>query len=186
MAGPRTIRRFGRTYAEFDPDGIGGGPPTWVLSSSGGGSGTGSSASPSGTFTPAPATPGGALPVCDAGAPLYYTAPGRLDLALAADAPAGAAVGTPAPYLVAGLAADDARDGQMVGVVSDGQVSRTDWTPVLGVPDLVPGARYYLSEITAGKLTAQCPSTAGATVVCVGQALSERALEVEINLIARL
>lgn len=179
MAAPRTIRRFGRTYEEFDPDGVGGGPSTWVLSSAGGGSGSGSSASPTGTFSPAA---GAAVRTCNAGSALYFITAGRLDLALAVDALAGA----PGPYLVAGLASADAIDGQMVGVVSDGQVSRADWSPVTGSHDLVPGARYYLSVTTPGMLQLACPSTTGSWVVCVGQAMSERALDVEINLIARI
>lgn len=183
MAAPRTIRRFGRTYEEFDPDGVGGGPSTWVLSSAGGGTGSGSSASPTGTFSPAA---GAAVRTCNAGNALYFISGGRLDLAMGVDALAGAAAGAPAPYMVAGLASADAIDGQMVGVVSDGQVSRADWSPVAGSRDLVPGARYYLSVATPGLLQLACPSTPGTWVVCVGQALSERALDVEINLIARI
>lgn len=183
MAAPRTIRRFGRTYEEFDPDGVGGGPSTWVLSSAGGGTGSGSSASPTGTFSPAASA---AVRTCTAGNALYFISAGRLDLAMGVDAIAGAAAGAPPPYMVAGLASADASDGQMVGVVSDGQVSRADWSPVAGSRDLVPGARYYLSVATPGLLQLVCPSTPATWVVCVGQALSERALDVEINLIARI
>jgi hypothetical protein len=183
LAAPRTIRRFGRTYEEFDPDGVGGGPSTWVLSSAGGGSGSGSSASPSGTFSPAG---GGPLAACIAGNALYFRIPGHLDLAIGIDAAAGGVIGAPPPYMVAGLASADAIDGQLVGVVSDGQVSRADWSPVAGSHDLVPGARYYLSVGTPGMLQLACPSMPASWVVCVGQAVSERALEVELNLIARI
>jgi hypothetical protein len=184
LAAPRTISRFGRTYVEFDPDGGGGGPSTWVLAAAGGGAGAAiGSGAPGGTFSPPPPPPGGTGSACQVGMALFFTTPGKLDLALAMDA---TIPGQPAPYQVAGLASIDAVDGQLVGLISDGQISRADWTPVAGGPDLVPGARYYLSSSSAGWLQLACPSGVGATVVCVGQALSERVLEVEINLIARL
>jgi hypothetical protein len=114
---------------------------------------------------------------------LYFKAPSILDLALAVDAPTP---GVPAPYGVAGLANADATPGQAVGLISDGRLSELDWSAVVGAKDLVPGARYYLSDLNPGQLMLTCPTGAGFSVVSVGQALSERTLEVEINLIARL
>lgn len=181
MAAPRTIERFGRTYVEFDPDGAGGGPSTWVLSSGGGGSGSGSSGSTSGTFLP-----GDSAAICNTGSPLYFIATSQLDLALGVDALPGAPAGAAAPYLVCGLAAENATSGQLVGVITDGQVSRTDWSQVCGSVDLIAGARYYLSVTTPGMLQLACPSTPGNWVVCAGQAVSARALDVEIDYIARI
>ena len=164
---------------EFDPDGSGGGPATWILGSAGAGAGSGSSSAPSGIFTPAIGGPG----LLKAGMAVYFKAPGVLDLALAVDAAPAAPA---APYQVVGLANAETSGGQAVGMTVDGQLSLTDWTAVVGAIDLVPGARYYLSARDPGQLVLSCPSGVGTSVVSVGQALSERTLEVEINLIARL
>lgn len=177
MATARTINRFGRTYVEYDPDGAGGGPPTWILGSPGAGSGSGPSAGPSGVFTPAVA--GGSA---RAGQPLYFKAPAVLDLAQAIDAPTGAAH----PYQVAGLAAIDANGGEQVGLITDGQVSLSDWNFVTGTSQLTVGTRYYLSQAAAGMLSETCPSAAGTTVISVGQAISPSTLEVEITFMVRL
>jgi hypothetical protein len=179
LATPKTISRFGRTYEEFDPDGGGGGPATWILSTSGNGSGsgTGGSSLPSGVYTPAVSAP------AMTGMALYFTAPNTLDLAVGREPTVS---GAPAPYMVVGLANADATTGQAVGLISDGQLSKVNWTDVVGARDLVPGARYYLSAVVPGMLQSSCPTAPGTIVVAVGQALSERALEVEINLIARL
>lgn len=113
---------------------------------------------------------------------MYFSGLTTLDLALALD---GAATG-PHPYVVAGLASMDATAGQVVGFVSDGQVSLSDWSAVVGQKELVPGQRYYLSARNPGMLTSICPTAPGETVVSVGSAVSATQFEVEINLMVRL
>lgn len=117
------------------------------------------------------------------GMALYFKAPATLDLALAVDALSAALA---APYLVAGLANADATVAETVGLITDGRLSLADWSAVTRTKDLVPGARYYLSDLFPGELSLGCPTTAGSSVVSVGQGLSERTLEIEIDLIARL
>lgn len=178
MATPRTINRFGRIYVEYDPDGTGGGPPTWILGSAGPGSGGGPTTGLTGAFTPAAA---GAT--ARAGSPLYFKAPGVLDLAQAIDSGAG---GTVHPHQVVGLAQADANSGELVGLITDGQLALGDWNFIAGTATLEVGQRYYLSQAAAGMLTASCPSAIGTTVVSVGQAVSPTTLEVEINVMVRL
>lgn len=179
MATARTITRFGRTYAEYDPDGTGGGPSTWVLSSAGAGpAGAPGSGQTTGSFTPAvPAT------TAKAGMAVFFNGTGTIDLALAKDATAPA---TAHPYEVAGLLAADATNGQIVAVITDGQVSQADWLAVTGAAVLEVNKRYFLSDATPGMLTTTCPAAVGSTVVCVGQAISQQTLDVEVNLLVKL
>lgn len=176
----RTISRFGRSYIEFDPDGAGaGGPSTWILTTPGAGASGGIGSKPSGVFTPVSPTATVAI-----GAALYFKAPGVLDLALAADS--GVAGSRVHPYQVAGLAANTAVNGALVSLITDGQVTMADWTALVGTADLDVGQRYYLSELRLGGFSVTPPTALGATVVSVGQAISQRTLEVEINVMVRL
>jgi hypothetical protein len=178
LATARTINRFGRTYVEFDPDGTGGGPATWILGSAGAGSGSGPTVGPSGVFTPAVTGK-----VCRAGNPLYFKSAGVLDLAQAIDSVPPGGVH---PYQVSGLASFDANTGEQVGLITDGQLSLSDWIFIAGTTTLTVGARYYLSQAAAGMLTDSCPSAPGTTVISVGQAISPSTLEVEITFMVRL
>lgn len=173
----RTIIRFGRVYTEYDPDGLGGGTSTWILSSPGGGSGEGTSEA-SGTLVPA--TPGTEL---KAGMAVYMPEAGHLDLALAVDAGGGAEVD---PFRVIGLATMDATTGQSVSVVTDSQLRLIDWTAVTGTEYLVAGRTYYLSKTDPGQLQLTAPEGAGVTVVSVGRAVDQRTFEVEVNTLVRL
>ena len=178
----RTISRFGRSYTEYDPDGPGvGGPSTWILAAPGAGSGGGIGSNPSGLYTPAA---GGAGQPVITGMPLYYSAPNTLDLAQAIDSPTPGA--SAHPYQVAGLAASGVIAGAQVSLITDGQITLADWTPLIGKADLDVGQRYYLSATGAGLLSAKPPTAGKSTVVSVGQAISQRTLEVEINVMVRL
>lgn len=177
MAAARQITRFGRTFVEYDPDGPGGGPPTWILAAAGPGSGGGPSGVTNGLFKSA--TPGA---VVRTGMALYFSSQTEVDLAVASDATGGGA----SPYLVAGLANMDAFNGQLVGLISDGQLTLGDWTQVTGAANLDTGKRYYLSNGHEGQVQPFCPTTPGSTVVCVGQAVSPLTLEVEIDVMVRL
>lgn len=114
---------------------------------------------------------------------VFFTAAGAIDLAIAKDATAPATIH---PYEVAGLAAADATNGQIIGLITDGQLSLADWVAVTGTATLEVNKRYYLSDMAAGMLTATCPASVGSTVVCVGQAVSQQTLDVEINLMVHL
>jgi hypothetical protein len=177
LATARTITRFGRTFVEFDPDGTGGGPPTWILGNAGPGASGGASSTPNGLFTPATASA-----VAHLGTPLFYRSATEVDIAQAIDGPAGG----PHPYEVAGLANAEALNGQPVGLISDGQMVMADWTQVTLQRTLDVGKRYFLDATGPGLLTSTCPSGAGSTVVVVGQAMSPTTLEIEINVMVRL
>lgn len=170
----QVITRFGRTYTEYNP---GGGPSTWILTAPGAGGGSEES-DPSGTFTPADSET-----ELKAGMALYMPEPGELDLALAVDGAPGQSV---EPFRVIGLSSMDAVADQVVTVVTDRQVRRTDWTVVTGAVDLLAGRTYYLSSTVPGALQATAPQGEGVTVVSVGRATDERTLDVEINIHVRL
>lgn len=173
----QTISRFSRVYVNFDPDGAGtGGPPVWVLGSAGDGT-SGTSVLSTGVYQPAVGNA-----VAEVGVPLYFRSPGVLDLAQARDGSGGGVQ----PYQVVGLAAASTSAGGTVGLITDGRISRRDWTSLTGSKALEPGQRYYLSPGYAGRLQSVCPSNRGDTVISVGQALSIEVLEVEITYIARL
>ena len=194
MVAGRTISRFGRTFEAYDPDGSGGGPSTWILSSAGAGGGAAATgAAQSGLFTPSAAVGGGAAAVAKAGMALYLSAPPAtpgspvaVDLAVAIDAlPVPGVATPPAPWRVVGLAGQEAVSGQLVGLVTDGQLALADWSAVTGTVSLTVGATYYLGDSIRGQLQDRCPTTAGSTVVSVGVATAPQILEVEINFIVR-
>jgi hypothetical protein len=64
--------------------------------------------------------------------------------------------------------------------ISEGQITRADWTPLIGAPTLTAGATYYLSSDVPGQLTIVAPTTSGQYVVLVGRAVSNLSLDIEI------
>lgn len=86
---------------------------------------------------------------------------------------------------VAGLVKDTSiAAGASGSVQTDGvfTASTAQWDAVTGgTGGLTPGAIYYLSAGTAGRLTATAPSSTGEFVSRVGKALSTTALEITIQ-----
>jgi hypothetical protein len=160
----RLISRFGRTYAFYQPGGSG--PATWILAGPGGlaeGSG-----GPASHATLAPDAP----IFTQAGHAVRMLASGELQLARA-DSYENA--------VVVGLVISGSVPGEITSFTTDGQISRGDWTPIIGAPALVPGTRYFLSPTNLGRLVAQ-PPLRPHYLVPVGRAVSATTLEVELNL----
>lgn len=107
-----------------------------------------------------------------AGQPVYVKANTHVDLAKADAA---------ATCKVAGLATETKSTGHAVKYISDGKQTLADWTAIVGVAALTPGADYYLSKTTVGQLTTVAPLTVGEYVVRVGRAVSTTILDVEIS-----
>jgi hypothetical protein len=105
------------------------------------------------------------------GRPLYLTGAGHLLLAQA-DAVGSAGV--------AGLAYRGAEAHVTAEYISEGQVTRSDWSPITGTAALVAGANYFLSPSVGGQLTPIAPTAAGQFVVRVGRAVSTLVLDIEI------
>lgn len=165
----RQINRFTRTYEEFDPDGTGGGPPTWVLASPGGGVGVG--AIVNGTSGVLAASVGTvAVPI---GSALAINSAGELILADANRYDTSVCVG---------LALTSATGGNVCSYSIDGQLSLADWTAVAGTALLQPGKRYFLDPAAPGRLTVHCPARRGVYAAPVGTAISQTLLDIEINL----
>jgi len=83
---------------------------------------------------------------------------------------------------VAGLAAEAVGSGNTGNMLADGVLTLTtiQWDAVTGqTGGLTPGANYFLSEATAGQLTATAPTTG--FVVRVGHALSDTEFEIEVQ-----
>ena len=102
---------------------------------------------------------------------LYVPSNGHVDLAQADALSTTRAVGLAFEAVVA------TNTGEYI---TEGQITRVDWTAVTGTSTLVPGAYYYLSPTTAGGLTTTAPTTSGQYVVVVGRALTTGTLDVEI------
>jgi hypothetical protein len=83
--------------------------------------------------------------------------------------------------LADGIAYSAADSGHACQFITDGQITLTDWTAIVGTTLLTPGARYFLSPDTAGMLTTACPDTTGLNVQCLGKAMSTEILSVEIQ-----
>lgn len=74
---------------------------------------------------------------------------------------------------------------QLDGIMT---ASETEWNAVTeeGSGGLTEGARYFISEITAGKITTTAPSVAGETVVQIGVAVSSTQLKITDTLQVKL
>lgn len=107
------------------------------------------------------------------GSPVYISAAASFQLARAN------ALGT---VEVFGLVRDPAIAAAAVGnVQTDGGLVATtaEWDLITGqTGGLTPGAIYFLSSATAGKLTTTAPSASGEFVLRVGQASSTTSLEI--------
>lgn len=105
------------------------------------------------------------------GQPIYVSGNNTVDLAKADNVTTAEAVG----LVLTGATAGD--DGEWI---AEGSVVKLDWTAITGSAALTPGSTYYLSEITAGMLSASAPTTRGNYVVRVGKALSTTKIDIEI------
>ena len=107
------------------------------------------------------------------GQPVYIAGGDTVDLALA-DAKATAGV--------IGLVLDASIASSDIGtILTDGILTSTDWTAVVGAATLTVGSVYFLSDVTAGTLTTTAPTTTGSFVTRVGTAISTTTLEVTIS-----
>lgn len=107
------------------------------------------------------------------GQPVYIQGANTVDLALA-DAKATSGV--------IGLVSDASIDSSVVGtILTDGILTSTDWTAVVGAATLTVGSVYFLSDVDAGMLTTTAPTTTGSFVTRVGTAISTTTLEVTIS-----
>lgn len=106
------------------------------------------------------------------GQPLYLLSNGHLRRAIASSRATAA---------VCGLAAAPAAVGIGAHYQTEGVIERSDWTPITGSTDLMPGQPYFLSPSEPGRLTPIAPIAVGQVVVMVGQALSARTFDVEVQ-----
>lgn len=107
------------------------------------------------------------------GQPVYIQGADTVELALA-DAKATSGV--------IGLVSDASIDSSAVGtILTDGILTSTDWTAVVGEATLTAGSVYFLSDTVAGTLTTTATTTAGSFVTRVGTAISTTTLEVTIS-----
>ena len=86
---------------------------------------------------------------------------------------------------VLGLAETNGTANGTMNVLSDGRITQSDWSSVIGSTSLTPGAQYYLST-SAGQLTTTPPSGISDAVVTCGTAVTTTTLDIEINEIAVL
>lgn len=76
-------------------------------------------------------------------------------------------------------------DFQVDGIL---EATTGEWNAVTeeGAGGLTEGARYFISEITAGKITTTAPSTAGETITQIGVALTDTKLKIMDTLTVKL
>lgn len=106
------------------------------------------------------------------GMALYVPSDGHVELGLA-DADATSRI--------IGLANENVTASSSGGYVTEGQITKSDWTTVVGTMLLVPGAYYYLSETSAGQLTTTAPTSDGEYVMAVARGLTTQMLDIEID-----
>lgn len=83
------------------------------------------------------------------------------------------------PLSAVGLVTTDRADTEVGTVQTDGVITLTDWTAVIGSVYLASNATYYLST-TAGMLTTTPPSGNGQIVQVIGRAMSPTILDISI------
>lgn len=105
------------------------------------------------------------------GQPVYVSGNGTVDAALADNVTTSEVVG---------LVLVGASSGNQGVILTEGSVTKADWTAVTGSASLVPATTYYLSDASAGTLTGTAPVTRGNYVVRVGKALSTTVMDIEI------
>ena len=82
---------------------------------------------------------------------------------------------------VCGFTAEDGTPNFAVGCLTRGQITRADWTPITGTPELEPGKDYYLSPDLAGTMTPEAPTLMGHYVVSLGKAVTLNTFDVSIG-----
>jgi hypothetical protein len=85
----------------------------------------------------------------------------------------------PTTAICFGIAREDVTAGNTGEYQSEGQLSVTDWTPVIGSANLTPGVVYYL-DTSDGQMTSTPPTGAGNHIVRIGIATNTTTLELEI------
>jgi hypothetical protein len=106
------------------------------------------------------------------GNPIYLKSNGQ---ALPAQANSAAKV------QVVGLAISDTLTTFTCPYFSEGQIDRNDWTDIADVVLLTPGAVYFLSADSAGKITTVATTLAGQYVVYIGRAITATKLDITIS-----
>lgn len=107
------------------------------------------------------------------GTPLYMPATGHV---------ANAQANTLSHAHLLGLSINEVTATLTCQYLTEGQVTRSDWTPITGVADLSPGVVYYLDAAAPGRLTQTAPTNVGQLVVRAGRAVSARSFDIEIDL----
>lgn len=82
---------------------------------------------------------------------------------------------------VCGFTTQDAGPNSPIVVVTRGQVTRADWTPITGEEFLEPGVDYFLSPNVAGQITTNAPTQVTQFVVPLGKAVSPTTFDVNIE-----
>lgn len=82
---------------------------------------------------------------------------------------------------VVGLSIVNCIIGEDCIYITQGRLSLSDWTNIIGEMKLIPGRCYFLSMQEIGKLTSVAPSSRGDTVVQVGRAQSTETLSISIE-----
>jgi len=105
------------------------------------------------------------------GQPVYSSSAGGCDLAKADAASTKKVIGLVEAASIASSASGS--------IITDGILSSANWTSVIGAATLTSGAVYYLSEATAGEMTATAPATG--FVVEIGVALSTTDFSLDVK-----
>lgn len=105
-----------------------------------------------------------------AGTVIYVKSNGHIDRALADALPESSAMG---------LLYTDVSEGHTGYYITEGRITKTDWTAITGTAMLTPGAMYFVSPTVAGGLTTNAP-TAG-YVVHAARATSSQTIDIEVE-----
>jgi hypothetical protein len=106
------------------------------------------------------------------GTPIYLAATGHANLAQADAMPKAGIVGFAISEALAGFACN---------YVTEGKVTRDDWSLVASTSTLAAGQVYFLDPAKPGRITSTPPSLAGNYLVRVGRAISPLSLDIEIE-----
>jgi len=106
---------------------------------------------------------------------VYISSDGHVDLARADS-------GTTADAI--GLSVNTITINSTDYILTEGSITKTDWSNISDASALVPGAIYYLSSVDSGDITINAPSSG--YLVRIGRAINSQTLDIEIAQEVRL
>lgn len=87
---------------------------------------------------------------------------------------------------VAGLSVKEVMATESAEYISEGRITKADWTAITGTASLATGQNYYLDPDNPGQMTTTAPVAVGEYVMPLGKAQSTTVFDIEIGPLVKL